>query len=197
MEGSVNNVFTIIVCNFPPSCTSRRWVKQPMNTQGKIPHYIWTFFITTVTLVTCYVAWWSLPELLYWYPIVYQSHCNSFENRVPVHSIYWHPIFKWVAVTWNTRPRNDRPGWYPYWTSRSDIFRHCRILIWWYLSWYLCYLWYLCRGLPTYIGTPSRLVGCRSPRHWRSMRHNVRHMTCQDWRDQPCNGGHAAINHFA
>ena len=27
------------------------------------------------------------------------SHCNSFEDRVPVDEIYRYPIFKWVAVT--------------------------------------------------------------------------------------------------
>ena len=33
-------------------------------------------------------------------PSSLSSHCNSFEDRVPVDEIYVHPIFKWVAVTW-------------------------------------------------------------------------------------------------
>ena len=28
------------------------------------------------------------------------SHCNSYEDRVPVDEIYGCPIFRWVAVTW-------------------------------------------------------------------------------------------------
>ena len=47
----------------------------------------------------------KLPGGNYWnyYPDTLSSlssHCNSFEDRVPVDLIYGYPIFKWVALTW-------------------------------------------------------------------------------------------------
>ena len=42
----------------------------------------------------------SLLGLLSWYPFIYSSVCNSFEDRPPVDLIYGWPILKWVAVTW-------------------------------------------------------------------------------------------------
>ena len=46
------------------------------------------------------LTWWGLLGLLSWYPPIQSSHCNSFEDQVPVDEIYGYPIFKWVVVTW-------------------------------------------------------------------------------------------------
>ena len=43
---------------------------------------------------------WPLLTHISWYPLVLLSHCNSFEDRVPVDFIYGYPIFIWVVVTW-------------------------------------------------------------------------------------------------
>ena len=48
-----------------------------------------------------YFPWWSLLELLSWYPIFNSSHCNSYEDQPPTDEI------KWVAVTW--------PWWWGTW----------------------------------------------------------------------------------
>ena len=62
-----------------------------------------------------YVTWWPLLGLLSWYPLIYSSHCNSFEDRVPVDGIYGYPIFKWVTVArikgyQNSNPNNGHQG---------------------------------------------------------------------------------------
>ena len=41
----------------------------------------------------------ELIGLLDWYPVIWSSLCNSFEDRAPLNCIYGCPIFKWVAVT--------------------------------------------------------------------------------------------------
>ena len=39
------------------------------------------------------LPWWSLLEPLSWYTIILPSHCNSFEDRVPVDEINGYPRF--------------------------------------------------------------------------------------------------------
>ena len=46
----------------------------------------------------CMSPWWTLQGWLTWQPMIWSSHCKSFEDQV--HSIYGFPISKWVAVTW-------------------------------------------------------------------------------------------------
>ena len=46
------------------------------------------------------LPWWPLLGLPTLYPIIESSHCNSFEDQVPVDFIYGYLIFKWVAVAW-------------------------------------------------------------------------------------------------
>ena len=45
-------------------------------------------------------AWQVLQGLLSWYPIMWSSPCNWFEDQAPVDFIYGCLIFKWVVVTW-------------------------------------------------------------------------------------------------
>ena len=64
-----------------------------------------------------------LQGLLSWYPVMYSSHCNSFENWTPVDEICECPIFRWVAVTWpkDNCPGNDSVDDTPYFTTSVVI----------------------------------------------------------------------------
>ena len=73
-----------------------------------VPGLIGTYIVPSVC-VPPFHSLLGLLGLLHLYHIIWPSHCNLFEDWVPVDFIYGYPIFKWIAVSWY--------GWYGYQNS--------------------------------------------------------------------------------
>ena len=58
------------------------------------------FEITCIILVRRHVTLMVITGTTKSVPTLLSSHCNSFEDWVPVDEIYGYPVFKWVAMTW-------------------------------------------------------------------------------------------------
>ena len=78
-----------------------------------------------------YVTQHPFLGLLSWYPVMWSSLCNSFQDQAPVDFIYGCLIFKWVAVSWFL----DRAlGKYPSNVLQVDMYYFLFLCLWWFMQ---------------------------------------------------------------